>query len=196
VSGTRLRVRFSSGQEVLSAYWGYLSDGGLVVDDDGVLGYGDEVVLDIEIESTQTNHLLRGKVVRRESASSHAVVAFHPGQPHDLLLSDALAEADKVPARRHRRYRIELDATLRHPDGPDELRATLVNISREGCCVRLHEGARRDHPVGAQLLIDTGDFVVGGQVRWERSTDRGIRFDLTGAAQSSMELLQQYLRTL
>ncbi len=193
-------MSFASGHEVLSSYWGYLSDGGLVVDDDNALDYGDEVVLTVEILSTNTTHLLSGKVVRRQPDSAHAVVAFHPGQPHDLLLSQALAETDKVPARRHRRYRIELDATLRRaeesPAPQSELPGQLTNISREGCCVRLRESSSRAHPVGSLLRIETGDFSVRGEVMWQRSTDRGVRFELGVAAASSLALLQQYLRNI
>ena len=188
------KVRFGTGVEVLNAYWGYLSDGGLIIEDRSELDVGDMVALDVHIESSRTNYALAGKVVRRESASGQAVIAFDPGQPHDLLLSEALAETDNVPARRHRRYRIELAATLKRPDA-DPRRATLVNISREGCCVRLGEPDGGSFGVGASLEIEAGELVATGTVVWQRGIERGIRFS-ADSGDVAQTLLHQYLARL
>lgn len=191
------KVRFGNGVEVLNAYWGYLSDGGLVIEDRSELAVGDMVALNVHIESSRASYALAGKVVRREQTSGQAVIAFDPGQPHDLLLSEALAETDNVPARRHRRFRVEVPARLRRRTrvGPDG-EATLINVSREGCCARLDEPDNGHFTVGASLEIAAGNVVATGRVVWQRGAERGIHFaepDHQGAAQT---LVQQYLASL
>lgn len=190
------KVRFGTGVEVLNAYWGYLSDGGLVIEDRSELDVGDTVSLDVHIESSRASYALAGKVVRRETTSGQAVIAFDPGQPHDLLLSEALAETDNVPARRHRRYRIELPARLRrHLDGGSEGEAVLINISREGCCARLAGPDSGEFAVGSSLQIEAGQFVATGSVVWQRGVERGIRF-APEDRDAARTLLHQYLATL
>lgn len=192
-------VRFNSGAEVLNAYWGYLSDGGLVIEDRAELDVGDTVALQVHIESSRANYALAGKVVRRETSSGQAVIAFDPGQPHDLLLSEALAETDNVPARRHRRYPINLDASIRRPntsDPGDPCHATLINISREGCCVRLGAPDQGAFSVGSNLAIEAGELSVCGRVVWQRGVERGVRFGLDDCEEASLTLLQQYLAKL
>lgn len=187
-------VQFGSGQEVLNAYWGYLSDGGLVIEDAEALAVGDPVALAIEIASSGAAYNLRGKVVKRQADSGYAVIAFDPGQPHDLLLSEALAETDNVPARRHRRYWVDLSAKVSRNGSDPRLEGRLVNISREGCCVHLGETDRGSLSVGSPIAIEAGNFQVGGEVMWQRNLERGIRFDIGEAA--SLKLLHEYLRTL
>lgn len=203
-----IAVRFASGLDVLNSYWGYLSDGGLVVDPsipgavDEELEVGDPVELSIAIASSKASYQLRGKVVRRRDHGD-VVIAFDPGQPHDLLLSEALAETDNVPARRHRRYAIDLEAFVVKCSGADEaqaaastprLKSRLVNISREGCCVHLGESDRGQISVGTPIAIDAGDITAQGQVVWQRNLERGVRFDVGEA--SSLVVLHEYLRTL
>ena len=187
-------VQFGSGLDVLNAYWGYLSDGGLVIEDEEVLEVGDPVALAIAIASSGVKYNLRGKVVHRQPSSGHAVIAFDPGQPHDLLLSEALAETDNVPARRHRRYRIDLPAQVSATDSAPRLGGQLVDISREGCCVHLAESDRGQLSVGSPIAVEAGGFAVEGQVMWQRNLERGVRFNVSES--SSLTLLHEYLRTL
>jgi hypothetical protein len=189
-------VRFGKGQDVLNAYWGYLSDGGLVIEDRAELEVGDAVSLNICIESSRARYALAGKVVRRQSDSGQAVIAFDPGQPHDLLLSEALAETDNVPARRHRRYRVELSARLSAGLDSAAIGATVVNISSEGCCVRLAEPDRGRLGVGTRVDIAAADFTITGQVVWQRGAERGVRFGVGDAAPTSLVPLHSYLEKL
>lgn len=189
-------VRFNSGAEVLNAYWGYLSDGGLVIEDRAELDVGDTVALQVHIESSSANYALAGKVVRRDTPTGQAVIAFDPGQPHDLLLSEALAETDNVPARRHRRYLIDLGARLRNSHEGEPSEAVLINISREGCCARLARPDRGDFSVGSRIEIEAGELSVCGKVVWQRGVERGIRFGLEECEEASRTLLHQYLASL
>jgi len=173
-----LEVRFDSGRDVLSAYWGYLSDGGLVIPDEGGLTVGDPVSLSILITSASATYSLAGRVVRRDTASQRAVIAFAPGQPHDMLLTQALADADKVPARRARRFRVDLDAKVRDSrNGAHPLAARLVDVSELGCCIRLAVGT--DAPplvTGTPVEIAAEPFHIEGRVVWDRADDRGVMF--------------------
>ena len=170
---TDLQIRFNSGRDVLNAYWGYLSDGGLVLPDHGI-DVGHPVALEIHIESIHTTYALIGSVVRRDSGGQ-MVVRFSPGEPHDMLLTDALSETDNVPARRHRRYRIDRAARLTGP--PGELAARVVDVSDEGCCVQLASGDLASVPVGTMLVVGCDGLTLSGKVVWARHTERGVMFD-------------------
>jgi hypothetical protein len=195
-----LEVRFDSGRDVLSAYWGYLSDGGLVIPDEGGLAVGDPVSLSILITSASATYSLAGRVVRRDAAAHRAVIAFAPGQPHDMLLTQALADADKVPARRARRFRVDLDARVRDSrNGAHPVPARLVDVSELGCCVRLPRAT--DVPplvTGTPVEIRAEPFHVEGRVVWDRADDRGIMFAPPEEARhpEGLSLVRDYLRAL
>jgi hypothetical protein len=195
-----LEVRFDSGRDVLSAYWGYLSDGGLVIPDEGGLTVGDPVSLSILITSASATYSLAGRVVRRDAAAQRAVIAFAPGQPHDMLLTQALADADKVPARRARRFRVDLDARVRDSrNGARPVAARLVDVSELGCCVRLADAG--DAPplvTGTPVEIAAEPFNVDGRVVWDRADDRGVMFAPPDEARDPDALVRvrDYLRGL
>ena len=64
------------------------------------------------------------------------IIAFDPGEPHDLLLSAAWAETENVPARRQRRFPLDVNIGIRSPSGT-EGSGRLVNLSFGGCCLRV-----------------------------------------------------------
>lgn len=171
-------VRFDSGRDVLNAYWGYLSDGGLVISDRDGLAEGQPVSLKVHIASSDSRYLFAGKVVKRHDGAEggQVVIAFRPGEPHDMLLTEALSETDNVPARRHRRYRLDIGARVRagSAEGHD---VRLINLSAGGCCLQLDEAMRGDYGVGARITIDLADIRLSGEVVWARHRDRGIRFE-------------------
>lgn len=195
-----LEVRFDSGRDVLSAYWGYLSDGGLVIPDEGGLAVGDPVSLSILITSASATYSLAGRVVRRDAAAQRAVIAFAPGQPHDMLLTQALADADKVPARRARRFRVDLDARVRDSrNGAHPVAARLVDVSELGCCVRLAAGTGAPPLVtGTPIEIAADLFNVEGRVVWDRADDRGVVFAAAEDCRDpdGLERVRSFLRAL
>ncbi len=191
-----LEVRFETGREVLNAYWGYLSDGGLIIPDQGQLMVGDPVSLSVRIESSHSCYSLSGRVVRRDVAAGRAVIAFSPGEPQDMLLTQALADAEHVPARRARRFRVALDARVVAANGAGQIEAHLVDLSEFGCCFRLDDPGSAHLPVGTPVEIAAPDFEVGGRVVWTRHTERGVAFvgqdaPSTGAA---LESVREFLR--
>ncbi|HTE52909.1 MAG TPA: PilZ domain-containing protein [Kofleriaceae bacterium] len=194
-----LEVRFETGREVLNAYWGYLSDGGLIIPDQGHLVVGDPVALCVRIESSRATYSLCGRVVRCDAAAGRAVIAFSPGEPQDMLLTDALADAEHVPARRARRFRVRLEArVLDASSAIDPVEAQLVDLSEYGCCFRIDGEAQADLPVGTAVEIAAEEFAIGGRVVWMRHTERGVAFVAQDVASSSsaLEGVREFLRRL
>jgi hypothetical protein len=172
-------VRFDDGRDLLNAYWGYLSDGGLVIDDHDGLDVGQAVSLRVHIASSGSKYLIAG-TVRRQTLGRQLVIAFRPGEPHDMLLTEALAETENVPARRHRRFRLVLPARVRK-SGAEPVTARLVNVSHQGCCFEVEDALRTSFAVGSRVEIEAPEQApelrVGGEVVWVRNTERGVRFD-------------------
>jgi Tfp pilus assembly protein PilZ len=193
-----VQVTFPSGRELLNAYWGLLANGGLVLYEHQALGLseGDKVALEVQIESSDKSYRLHGRVVRRPpqdaSGRERVVIAFDKGEPHDLLLSAAWAETENVPARRERRFPLDVDVRFRGRAG-DEHRARLVNLSFSGCCLRV---ARSLEPtrvsVGEELSLLSDDAALEGVVRWSNGHCRGIEF-AAGDEAAVKSFLKQYL---
>jgi hypothetical protein len=177
----QVEVRFSCGKDVLSAYWGFLSDGGLVIPDRDDFDEGQAIKLSIHIASSDTSYALGGRVVRRHMAGQQAIVAFDPGEPHDMLLTAALSETDDVPARRFRRYPVSLPAEIERSG--EELAGQLTDISRAGCCIRL--AGEHTLAVGDRVHLSTPRFAASGAVVWIRGKECGVSFDEIGIAASS-----------
>jgi hypothetical protein len=193
-----VEVRFASGKDVLGAYWGYLADGGLVIPDEGGLAVGDAVSLSVAITSASASYALAGRVVRRDAAARRAVIAFAPGQPHDMLLTQALADADNVPARRARRFRVELEVTVRdRSNGADEEPARLLDVSELGCCMQLPLANDGHMAIGTPVEIAAEPFRVAGRVVWTRRDERGIAFAPGhDATANGIDQVRGYLRDL
>ncbi|MBI4510638.1 MAG: PilZ domain-containing protein [Deltaproteobacteria bacterium] len=192
----RVEVLFPSGKDVLNSYWGYLSTGGLVIRDEVGLEVGDFVEIDARIESTQQRHLLRGHVVHRRGARgaiARVVIAFSPGEPQDLLLSSAWADADNVPARRHRRFPSSTPVTLGYPvEGQMERHdALLLNISRGGACLRVPQELARPLAVGGPILLVDPRGTVSAEIRWRRGNEVAIEFQL--GSERDSDLVQKLL---
>ena len=170
----KVDVRFDSGRDVLNAYWGYLSDGGLVISHRSALDVGQNISLDVRIASSNSRYSFSGKVVKHQP-DGRTVIAFRPGEPHDMLLTEALAETDQVPARRHRRFTVDSEA---HIAGSEiKTTARLVNISASGCCLRLAAERGNTLAVGTAVEVQSAGFRANGTVVWTRHTERGVRFD-------------------
>jgi hypothetical protein len=189
-------VEFKTGQEVLAAYWGYLADGGLVIPAPPEVGEGESVALRIRIASLATDYAIAGRVVKRHPEGRQAVVAFHPGEPHDMLLSAVLAETDDVPPREHRRFACNLAAEVVPPWAPDQtVHGRIVNVSEVGCCVQLSGDEAEALPLGtSDIRIHSGKFRAVGRVVWARAAERGVQFvadaEPDDDAQSVRELIE------
>lgn len=83
-----LDLRFHSPEELLKCYWGYLSEGGLVVNKFPSLKKNQSVSMVIRI-SGQIRCTLSGQVIRE--GLSKQIIKFLPGEPHEQLLLDSLA---------------------------------------------------------------------------------------------------------
>lgn len=169
-----LDVRFPRGSDVLAAYWGFLADGGLIIPHGGNVTAGEPVSLRIQVASSGTDVTFTGTIAKLLEPA-RAVVAFCPDQPHDLLLSAALAETDNVPARRHRRYRTQVHVEVA-AGGASAVAGEVINVSASGCCFRLAAGLRHHFAVGDAVSIAAPGTVTGGRVVWSSPTERGVAF--------------------
>jgi Tfp pilus assembly protein PilZ len=189
-----IEITFTTGRDVLKAYWGFLSNGGLVLQEEHDLELGDPVALRVTIASSQREYRLRGHVVRRPDVShaspERTVIEFAPGEPHDLLLSAAWAETDNVPARRHRRQPVDREIGVRVPvsgiGGGGQLSGRLLNVSLGGCCVNVSGSSHRVRAGELVELVANGTS-AHGLVRWQRADDLGVQFDESPAVRTDVE---------
>jgi len=183
-----VEVKFPNGEAVLAAYWGFLSDGGLVIQNGDQLGVGEEVKLRVAIGSRQSLYEFRGHVAKIEAASGSAVVAFAAGEPHDMLLSQALADADSVPPRRFRRFEVDLPVHVEQVGEEASEPVRMVNVSEVGCCFVITGARSEGLAPGATIAIRASGFSAEGVVVWQRHRERGVEF-IEGSVDGSIEAL-------
>lgn len=159
----KVDVRFADRRDVLNAYWGYLSGGGLIINDDNDLLEGERVDLHVFIEASHHDYELAGKVVRLENR--HAVIAFDPGESHNRLLTAALADSD-----------VELAATVTDRMTGAEATVHVFSLSEQGCCMRLRPGEREPFDAGTDVVVQTAELRLTGCVVWANGDDRCIMF--------------------
>jgi Tfp pilus assembly protein PilZ len=173
-----IEITFKSGRDVLQAYWGFLSNGGLVLREDHGLSLGDPVNVSVTIASSRASYALRGHVVRRpdmtEVDRDRTIIEFNPGEPHDLLLSAAWSETDNTPTRRFKRLEVLRDVSL--VAAADAVPARLLNVSLGGCCVTVPAQAP-NFTAGSRVSVEVAGTCAPGVVKWRRSTDVGVEFD-------------------
>jgi Tfp pilus assembly protein PilZ len=174
-------VTFPNGRELLASYWGLLANGGLVLPEPQGLREGDQVTLEVMLASTEHRYRLKGRVVRKpphaDDVPGTVVIAFDPGEPHDLLLSAAWAETENVPPRRQRRFPLDVDIRFHPTESSSELSGRLVNVSLGGCCLRLARHAEQGNVnVGENLTLISRRSKLAGVVRWSEGSCRGIEF--------------------
>jgi len=184
---TVLEVRFDSGQDVLSSYWGYLANGGLVIANDSSLELGGPVSLCVTIASAGAKYRLDGKVIKRHPEGHKMVVAFDPDQPHDMLLTEALAETENTPARAHRRYRIDVEGAI--GDRP----VRVVNVSQGGLCLTF--SGQPPAAKGELLTVTARGRTFTGTVQWLSPRELGIQFS-GETCPEVLVLVEEYLATL
>ena len=173
-----VQVQFPSGREVLSSYWGFLKNGGLVLREPKDLNEGDSIVLDVRIKSLKQSYKFAGRVVKRTPVTTgddhRAFVAFNEGQDQEVMLNAAWADTHDVPQRKHRRYPGGGDvryATLEQPSR--EVRGRILDVSPGGC--RLKGSVAL--PVGARVRVNALGLELDGQVRWSTpGNEMGIEF--------------------
>jgi hypothetical protein len=179
-------VQFSSGREVLSSYWGFLDNGGLVLKDEG-LREGDSVLLDVRIKSLKASYRLEAHVVRRSSPDGRAFVAFKERAQQDLMLNAAWADTHDVPQRKHRRLPVARamqrevrygraergSASTSSPGISTIVEGQLLDVSPGGCRLR----GSAVFPVGTKIRLHVEGGALEGQVRWATpGREMGVEF--------------------
>ncbi len=171
-----VQVQFPSGREVLSSYWGFLENGGLVLKDPKDLNEGDSILLDVRIKSLKQTYRFLGRVVKRTPAPSEhkAFIAFAEGQDQQMMLNAAWADTHDVPQRKHRRYPGGGDVRYASYETPEQrAKGHILDVSPGGCRLRGPIAL----PVGARVLVNALGIELDGQVRWTTpGNEMGIEF--------------------
>ena len=147
-------VDFKDGEQLLSSYWGYLTGGGLIIDDPGV-EVGDAIALQVTIGSSSTRLRLEGHVVKREPDTNKSIIAFRSGEAHDMLLSQAMSQSENVAPRRYARFSVN-ESVKTTVDGKD-YEVQLVNLSQEGCCLLIAAKCKEAFDVGTEVVVMHGE---------------------------------------
>ena len=184
-AASEVAVDFADGEQLLTSYWGYLTGGGLIIDDPGV-EVGEAIALQVTIGSSETRLRLEGHVVKREPDTNKSIIAFRSGEAHDMLLSEAMSQNDNVAPRRYARFSIN-EKVKTNVDGED-YEVVLVNLSQEGCCLLIDAKCKQTFEVGAEVVVMHGDTHAVGSVVWSRNRDRGLRLSIDEARPLIKEL--------
>ena len=195
-----LKVAFPTARDLLNAYWGLLANGGLVLPSPPYgLKQGDRVALEVTIESSAMTCALGGQIVRHPGSTGddddRIVIAFDPGEPQDLLLDAAWAEIDNVPARRERRYPLDVDIRFA-PAGAEAgpLSGRLVNLSLGGCCLRVPRSSDgRRFKVGEPLTLISSKSKLSGVVKWADGSCRGIEWESAAKKDDVESFVRQFI---
>src|SRR5947209_3443604 len=169
-----VQVQFPSGREVLSSYWGFLENGGLVLKEPKDLNEGESILLDVRIKSLKQTFKFAGRVVKRTPHSDKTFIAFNSGQDHQMMLNAAWADTHDVPQRKHRRYPKGSDVRYCCTETPSRvLRGRILDVSPGGCRLKGAESL----PVGSRVTVSALGLDLEGQVRWSTpGNEMGIEF--------------------
>jgi hypothetical protein len=169
-----VEVRFTSGRDVLGAYWGHLTGGGLAVDPAALseeLREGQSVSLHVCVASKH-RVAIPGTVVKK--TQSKVILAFAADDGKRRLLTAAFSERC-----------VALDARLlaTDPDGMIDVLGHVFQLSDAGCCVRLPPiDQHLPLSVGTNVTIAVEGLQVSGCVVAARADERWVLFDLENEA--------------
>lgn len=181
---TQLDVHFSSGREVLNAYWGYLAGGGLTIrrgEADQELRDGQPLLLHVHI-GTRRAFSVHGNVVR--ALPEKAIIRFDEHDTQYRLLTEALAERD-----------IDMEARIKVTDmsNPTVTSARLFVLSEDGCCMRLSRDDGSSLDVGTEVAIEALGFHIDGCVVSAQDCECCVLFG--SSDREAMETVRAYMRT-
>ena len=169
----RVDIHFETGRDILGAYWGHLSHGGLAIhpsrdsEPEGVvLDKGQEVTLCVHVGG-QREVSVQGHVAH--VGNQGTLVAFDTDDSQSQLLIAALSE---------RALDIEVEVESRKGTGRAAVSARLSQLSEDGCCLRLDSAHDELFDVGSEIFIEAPQFRIGGCVVLAHGTDRCVIFGL------------------
>lgn len=183
-----VEIHFASGREVLNAYWGHLTGGGLTIARDEhtqELQEGQPISLCLRVASHQ-RVAVQGKVVR---AHPHkAMIALDVGDSQNRLLTAALSG---------RYIDTEAHVVLREiASGAVTASGHVFELSEDGCCIRLSDTWDESLlGVGTEVGVELDGLRVDGCVVWAQERQRWIIFSgAEGGAGSAGEVVRAYLQ--
>lgn len=164
-----VEVRFASGREVLGAYWGHLTGGGIAVDPAALgeeLREGQSVSLQVRVGADH-RVAIPGTVVKK--SQNKVILAFAADDGKRRLLTAAFSE---------RRVALDTRLLATDPDGVVDILGHVFQISDAGCCVRLSELEQQlPLSVGTNVTLLVDGLRVSGCVVAARADERWVLFD-------------------
>lgn len=163
----RVDVHFETGREILHAYWGYLSGGGITLDNPGhALRAGQRITLLVHIGARRQFEVC-GRVARASCDST--LVAFDTGESQNQLLAAALSDRPT-----------DLVAHLALCDAKRtaQVSAHLYELSEDGCCLRLGPDYEGSFSVGAEVTIHAPGFSIDGCIISSNGRERCVIFGI------------------
>ena len=187
-----VEIHFASGREVLNAYWGHLTGGGLTIARDEQtqeLQEGQPVSLRVRVASHHWHQgiAVQGKVVRAHSQK--AMIAFDVGDSQNRLLTAALSG----------RYidteaRVVLTETASNAVTAS---GQVFELSEDGCCLRLSDAWDESMlDVGTDVALELEGLRVDGCVVWAQARQRWIIFNGAGGGgdDGAGDMIRAYLQ--
>lgn len=179
-----VEIHFASGREVLGAYWGHLSGGGLAIEQNEQtqeLYEGQPVSLRVHVASHQ-RIAVQGKVVRTKPHK--AMIAFDVGESQIRLLTAALSG---------RYIDTEARVVVSHmAAGVEAVVGRVFELSEDGCCIHLADEHSDALSVGTEVSLELDGLRVSGCVFWAEAGQRWILFGSEGADEAVRAYLQAH----
>ncbi len=171
----RVEVSFPDGRVALTAFWGYLARGGLVLFGQRDLFEGEPIALNVHIGSPESNAEVRGVVMKSEP-SGPTVVAFADAGASGSFLRAAFAGRP-----------MDRDCPVVDVDRGGAFHARLVSLGQPGCTLAMSGDDADALPIGARVLLRLSGGETSGDVVWARGRERGILFDDDAAVHTAVE---------
>ncbi|ACY16266.1 hypothetical protein [Haliangium ochraceum] len=175
-----VEVHFASARDVLGAYWGHLTGGGLAISRHHLseeVCEGQTVSLQVCVDRQHRGDII-GTVIR--TSPTKAIVAFSADDGKRELFTVAFSECCSAS---------DVRLLVADSDGNEvNLQATLAQLSDAGCCVTLAAGdeALDEISLGSNVTVILGDssenLRITGCVMAQWGALRWILFDLENDA--------------
>lgn len=162
-----MEVRYASGQDVLKAYWGYLTGGGLRLSAVGGVGRGDEVCVRVVNEASGACATLLGEVMC-ETAAGDLLVAFSSPDSQQCLFTAALSD-----------LLVDVEGMIAQPTaaGTRRRRGRITSVSRQGCRIATGDEEENEFALGTHVEFDGSGIHVGGYIVASGSGEHCMVFD-------------------
>ena len=163
----RVDVHFETGRDILHAYWGYLSGGGITLEKCGLALRPDQRVTLLVHVGAHRQFEVSGRVAR--TSRDATLVAFDTIESQNQLLAAALSHCSTDFIARL----TPCNAARREP-----VTARVHELSEDGCCLRLGSENAGAFPVGSEVTIEAPGFSINGCIISTQGRERCVIFGI------------------